>query len=145
LRLAALEEAPDAFGARLADWTGAEEERWRARLEIAGSYNVVAVLDDRAVGMCSGVPAADDGVVELISMWVAPAGRGRGVGERLMGAVEEWARNREAASLWLTVAPDNDRARALYVRCGFTETGERGALIPDGIRYQTVLRKQLTS
>ena len=47
LRLAALAEAPDAFGSRLADWQGEgdREERWRARLNLAGSYNIVAVLD----------------------------------------------------------------------------------------------------
>ena len=73
MRLAALEEAPHAFGSRLSDWANAEEERWRARLEIAGSYNVVAVMDGHPVGMCSGVPTEDDGVVALISMWVAPA------------------------------------------------------------------------
>ncbi|MFD0888199.1 GNAT family N-acetyltransferase, partial [Streptosporangium algeriense] len=51
LRLAALAEAPAAFGAKLADWQGEgdREDRWRGRLEIPGSHNVVAVLD--------GVPA----------------------------------------------------------------------------------------
>ena len=46
LRLAALAEAPYAFGSRLADWQGDgdREERWRARLGIPGSFNVVAVL-----------------------------------------------------------------------------------------------------
>ena len=47
IRLAALAEAPYAFGSRLADWQGDgdREERWRARLGIPGSFNVVAVLD----------------------------------------------------------------------------------------------------
>jgi hypothetical protein len=47
LRLAALAEAPYAFGSRLADWQGDHdrEQRWRDRLGIPGSYNVIAVLD----------------------------------------------------------------------------------------------------
>ncbi|TMZ38024.1 GNAT family N-acetyltransferase, partial [Klebsiella pneumoniae] len=46
-RLAALADAPEAFGASLADWqvAGDREERWRARLAVAGSYHVVALLD----------------------------------------------------------------------------------------------------
>jgi hypothetical protein len=49
LRLAALAEAPHAFGSRLADWQGDgdREQRWRDRLGIPGSYNVIAVLDGR--------------------------------------------------------------------------------------------------
>lgn len=41
LRLAALAEAPQAFGSRLADWQGEgdREERWRDRLSIPGSCN----------------------------------------------------------------------------------------------------------
>jgi len=44
----------------LAEWQGAGDraERWRARLEIPDSHNVVAVLDGRPVGMVSGVPLA---------------------------------------------------------------------------------------
>ena len=47
LRLAALAEAPEAFGSRLADWRGDgdREERWRDRLTIPGSCNFVALLD----------------------------------------------------------------------------------------------------
>lgn len=61
LRLAALAEAPDAFGSRLADWQGDgdREERWRARLGIPGSFNVVAVLDGEPAGLASGVPAGE--------------------------------------------------------------------------------------
>lgn len=89
LRLAALAEAPYAFGSQLADWQGQgdREERWRGRLAIPSGYNIMAILDGQPVGMASGVPADEDGVVELISMYVAPRGRGRGVGDRLLGAV----------------------------------------------------------
>jgi hypothetical protein len=77
LRLAALAEAPYAFGSRLADWQGEGDraERWRDRLALPGSYNVVALLDEQPVGMASGVPADELGVVELISMWVSPPAR----------------------------------------------------------------------
>ena len=145
LRLDALAEAPDAFGSRLADWQGANdrEDRWRGRLGIQGSFNVVAVLDDQPVGMASGVPSTDDGVVEIISMWIAPAARGRGVGAALVKAIEQWARNRGARVLRLDVADGNRAACQLYQRNGFAFTGELGDLMPDGVRRERVMAKSL--
>lgn len=122
LRLAALADAPDAFGATLAEWSGEgdREERWRARLSIPGAHDLVAFLDDAPVGMVTGVPTDDAGLIELISMWVSPAGRGRGVGDRLIQAVERWAAGQGAAAVRLSVMIDNPNAIALYERHGFT-------------------------
>lgn len=61
------------------------------------------MLDGQAVGMASGVPTEHDGIVELISMYVAPMGRGRGVGDHLVRAVEQWARQVGARTLRLAV------------------------------------------
>lgn len=145
LRLAALAEAPYAFGSRLSDWQGEgdREQRWRDRLAIPGSYNIVAVRDEEPVGMASGVPGARDGVVELISMWVDPRARGKHVGDRLMRAVEEWARERGSESLRLAVVPGNEQAVGLYRRNGFKETGELGDLMPDGVSREQVMAKPL--
>jgi ribosomal protein S18 acetylase RimI-like enzyme len=145
LRLAALAEAPYAFGSQLADWQGEgdREDRWRGRLSIPGSYNVVATLDDEPVGMASGVPTADDGVVELISMWVAPTARGRGVGDALVREVERWGRCVGARVLRLDVADGNRAASGLYQRNGFGYTGEQGELMADGIRRERVMAKKL--
>lgn len=143
LRLAALGEAPQAFGAQLADWQGDGdlEERWRGRLAIPGSHNVVVRLDGRAVGMASGVPTSAPGTVELISMWVAPEARGRGVGDALMQEIERWARSVGASVLRLSVADDNTAAAALYERHGFRFTGELGGLMPDGVHRERVMEK----
>lgn len=144
LRLAALEEAPYAFGSRLADWVDAEEERWRARLELPGSRNYVAVLDGTPVGMASGVRTEENGIVELISMWIAPAGRGRGIGDQLMAEVEHWARDDHADTLQLSVTDGNDKAHALYLRSGFIDTDLPGELMPDGVHHEIVMRKPLS-
>lgn len=142
LRLAALAEAPTAFGSGLADWQDAGEERWRQRLAIPGSVNFVALLDGHPAGMASGVPG-DDGALELISMWVSPAARGLGVGDRLVESVAQWARQQGAAELRLSVAEDNEKAAALYRRNGFADTGELAGPMPDGIRMEKVMVKQL--
>lgn len=145
LRLSALTEAPEAFGSRLADWQGDgdREQRWRDRLSIPGSRNLVAVLDGRPVGMASGVPTADPLAPELISMWVHPDARGRKVGHLLIDAIAQWARESGADRLQLAVMPDNARAKALYRRAGFTQTDELGDLLPDGVRREQVLQRPL--
>lgn len=146
LRLAALAEAPYAFGSLLADWQGQNdrEDRWRSRLSIPGSFNVVAEINDQPVGMSSGVPTTDDSIFELISMWIAPSARGRGVGDALVQEVERWARNRGARILRLDVADGNRAAAALYQRNGFGYTGEQGDLMADGVRREPIMAKQLS-
>ncbi len=145
LRLAALSEAPHAFGSRLADWQGPgdQEERWRTRLSIPGACHVVAELDGEPVGMAAGVPGQGDGEAELISLWVAPGGRGRGVGDRLVRAVERWAARTGAEVLRLTVFSGNEHAMGLYRRHGFVDEGPVGDAAPDGPR-EHVMAKALT-
>ncbi|WP_041290690.1 GNAT family N-acetyltransferase [Kribbella flavida] len=144
LRLAALTDAPTAFGARYADWADAAEDRWRARLALPGSYNLIAVLDGEPAGMASGLPSHDEpDVRELVSMWITPAARGRGVGDRLMTAVETWARSAGARAVELSVVEGNEKAHALYLRHGYQLTGKSGGPMPDGIHRELVLRKQL--
>jgi ribosomal protein S18 acetylase RimI-like enzyme len=123
-RLAALTDAPHAFTSRLDDWDSGGERRWRQRLEMPGTYNVVAEIDGRPVGMASGVPG-DDGVLELRSVWVSPAARGQRLGDRLIGAVEAWARQAGAAELRLAVIDGNEPAITLYRRHGFVEARPR--------------------
>ncbi|MDQ0994414.1 GNAT family N-acetyltransferase [Streptomyces sp. V3I7] len=148
LRLAALAEAPYAYGTRLADWQGEgdREERWRDRLAIPGSLNLVAVRAGEPVGMASGVPAERrPDAVELISMWVSPAARGQGAGGLLIREVARWAAaEKGATTLLLSVMPDNRAALALYERHGFKDTGEPGDLLPDGVRRDVVMAKDLS-
>ena len=146
LRLAALAEAPYAFGSLLADWQGRNdrEDRWRSRLSIPGSFNVVAEIDDQPVGMASGVPTIEDSVVELISMWIAPTARGGGVGDALVQELERWARSMDARILRLNVADGNRAAAGLYQRNGFRFTGEQGDLMADRVRRERVMAKQLS-
>jgi ribosomal protein S18 acetylase RimI-like enzyme len=146
LRLAALAEAPYAFGSRYADWVDAADDRWQARLARPGWVHLIAHLDDQPVGMATGVPIEDPGpidqpgVAELLSFWVAPQARGAGVAARLVSAVETWADERGTTVLRLSVRPDNDRAIAFYRRYGFADTGRPGDALPDG-RHELIFEK----
>ncbi len=145
LRLAALAEAPYAFGSTLADWSGDgdQEGRWRARLSMRGSHNLVALLDGTPMGMASGVPGSGEGTAELVSMWVSPAARGRGVADSLVEAVAAWALERGSHTLELAVMPGNSRAIALYRRLGFKQTDILGSPTPDGSSHELVMSKPL--
>jgi ribosomal protein S18 acetylase RimI-like enzyme len=138
LRLEALSEAPYAFSSSLADWqgNGDREQRWRDRLDDV-EYNLVAYLDGVPAGMVSGV-CSPEGQPELISMWVAPFARGRGVGDALVEAVIRHAaadnsgdpsgssgnRSRNPSEVVLSVMAGNDHAIAMYMRHGFVDAGE---------------------
>ncbi len=124
LRLQALAEAPYAFGSKLSDWQGAGDtpERWRARL-VNVPLNVIAYLDNDAAGMIGATAANENGEVELISLWVAPIARGRGVGDALVECVIAWARDHAARFVVLAVAQGNRAAIQLYERHGFMDGG----------------------
>jgi GNAT superfamily N-acetyltransferase len=74
--------------------------------------------------MASVTALEPDGWVELISMWVAPFARGRGVGDALVGAALDWAREKQASGIALAVFEGNEHALALYLRHGFVDAGE---------------------
>nr|WP_017975546.1 GNAT family N-acetyltransferase [Actinopolyspora halophila] len=142
VRLAALADAPYAFKSRFSDWQDEGEARWRARFEIPDSYNVVALMSNRPVGLASGFPR-DDGDGELRSAWVGPEARGHGVGDRLVVAVQEWAVRSARAALKLAVISGNGPAVALYQHHGFISTEELGSLLPDGVTREQVMVKAL--
>jgi ribosomal protein S18 acetylase RimI-like enzyme len=124
--LEALTEAPYAFGSTLDDWQGKcdTETRWRGRLAEV-PFNIVADWQEAAAGMASGTAPNPTGSVELLSMWVAPFARGRGIGEALVTAVLEWGRQARASKVELGVFESNEHALALYRRCGFVDAGSQ--------------------
>jgi GNAT superfamily N-acetyltransferase len=129
IRLAALRDAPDAFGSTYAEQAASVEADWRRRISRGGTFfaYVPEVDGNEPAGLVGGFQEKPE-TVELVSLWVRPQARGLGVGEALVAAVIDWARARNATSvhLWLTEA--NQRARMLYERCGFSPTDERQPL-----------------
>lgn len=128
IRLAALRDAPDAFASSYEREAGFAEADWRRRTTRGGSFLAYArELGTAPVGIAGGYEA-EPGVAELISMWVSPQARGRGVGQALVEAVVGWARAEGMPRVHLWVAEDNGHARLLYERHGFRPTGERQPL-----------------
>ncbi|WP_299039048.1 GNAT family N-acetyltransferase [uncultured Pseudokineococcus sp.] len=127
LRRASLEDAPEAFGSTLAQWSGDgdREERWRARLRDVALHLVVELAGEPVGVVAATAPSpVGEPEVELISMWVAPGARGRGVGDAAVEGVLGWAsRELPGAAVALSVMAGNEAARRLYVRHGFVDAG----------------------
>lgn len=142
VRLGALAADPAAFGSTYENKCRQPESFWRARLHSAAWF--VACHGDEPVGLVACVAAAaGDHERQLDAMWVAPAWRGRGVGERLARAVIADAEARGAVAVSLTVVDGNDHARRLYERLGFTATGHREPRPRDPSTWRERLRLSL--
>jgi len=128
LRLAALADAPDAFGSTLVRETAFPDELWRERLERAEadtSHPLVGVLDGVPCALAWARVGRDPGrVVELFQMWVAPSARGHGVGRHLVQACIGWAESHGHGTVALRCTLGNAGAMHLYARCGFVVTGD---------------------
>jgi ribosomal protein S18 acetylase RimI-like enzyme len=144
VRLAALLDSPTAFGSTYESHVGRTERQWRDRLDPSTGVACLSMLGDRVVGLAAGYPEGD-GVVELISMWVSPDARGRGVGDALVGEVVRWAAAQHAETVHLWVTSGNAPAERLYARHGFVRTGAARPLPSNPDLDEIAMRLPLTA
>ncbi len=132
VRLAALTDAPTAFGSGLEREEALPEDAWRVMARTAAIF--VAVADGAAVGVVAGLPRASAEERGLGAMWVAPSWRGRGVAPALAAAVMAWARSEGSTRIRLWVPADRARARRFYESQGFRATGQARPFPDDDTR-----------
>ncbi|TWD15646.1 GNAT family N-acetyltransferase [Marihabitans asiaticum] len=130
VRLAALEESPDAFVADKADEEGKSEQFWRERMN--RSRRLLAEADGGRVGVVSigSSPEkpdeeTDDSAGQLFGLWVAPEWRGRSVAATLVREASKDAKGRGLRRLFYWVGTDNPRAVAFASSFGFRPTDDR--------------------
>lgn len=133
VRLQALLTDPDAFGASYEEEASHDDAWWAegAKGAASGNERFIAVVEDggRVVGMVGAyTPDESPDLRHLVSTWVAPEARGKGVGSELVDAVVEWARTAGASKVTLWVVDGNRPATALYEGAGFVRTGEKQPL-----------------
>jgi ribosomal protein S18 acetylase RimI-like enzyme len=129
LRLAALTMDAFAFGSTVDRERQLGEADFRARLEQRAMF--AARVGDQYVGMVGGVDFDQAGAADLISMWVALEARRQGIGDALVRAVLDWARDQGFEQMKLWVTEGNDPAERLYARHGFIRTGIRQHIRPN--------------
>ena len=99
-------------------------------LEDPGSTFLIAEVDGRAAGYAmlregepeKGVEGANP--IELVRLYVSRDWLGRGIGEQLMRACIDEARQAGHETIWLGVWERNARAQAFYRKWNFRPVGE---------------------
>lgn len=139
LRLASLEESPDAFGSTLSHAVAIPDLEWQKRLQDIDEGKdlpLVALVDDAPVGLAWGrVDDSDPRRVHLYQMWVDPEVRYLGVGRQLLDEFISWAKPRYDRAV-LGVTCGNAAAERLYRSAGFVPIGDTEPL-REGSRLRT--------
>lgn len=140
LRLRALREEPEAFGSSWEEENERPLEQTIARLQ-ASDVTAFGGFDDtgKLVGMVR--LWRQDGIktqhkANIISMYVAPEARGRGLGRLLLNAAIACAREISGVEqLMLSVVTANTAARNLYLTAGFETFALEPKALKLGDRY----------
>jgi len=143
VRLRALTTDPGAFGSTDAEVASRPRGFWRSWAnEHAGGDDhctILALLDERPVGIIRVEREAQPGVFGIYSMWVAPEARRRGIALRLLAEAERWIEAAGGSEAELNVVDRETPARRLYERAGFrldgrSETAGQPAVTELGMR-----------
>ncbi len=149
VRLAALRDAPSAFGSNYEAEYVMRDDDWVDRA-LAGSVGTdrvtfFAEVDRQVVALVGGFRADPQSQrIDLVSMWVSPNARMRGIGRCLVTAVVDWAADAKATEIALWVTRGNSAAEELYRSIGFVSTGEIKPLPSDPSKYETELVLSIT-
>ncbi len=147
VRLRALEDAPYAFGTTLAEGKKRTDRDWqdmaRGHATLSDRAYFMAYVGDNPCGMAGCYRRASD-VVVLTAMWVAPEFRGQNIGEQIVCAVIEWAREGGATMLEAWVS-ENNPARFFYQKIGFEETDLTEPLRSDSKIQMVLIRRDIAS
>jgi ribosomal protein S18 acetylase RimI-like enzyme len=130
LRLAMLQDAPDAFWTTYDDVAGYTDEQWQRSLTGPARFLQARAADGTPLGTLGVLPQGYADTIplpfdagNLVAMYVVTGARGRGVGDLLMGGARQLALDLGRTRLLLEVSSDNAPAIALYERTGFRFTG----------------------
>jgi RimJ/RimL family protein N-acetyltransferase len=147
LRLEALAGHPQAFTSDYGSSSKEEPTVWVERLErYAKSVDEalqIAVAGDDLVGMTGIYRDPRPKIRHAATIWgvyVKPGWRGLGIGDQLVNACLDWAREHEIIFVRLAVITPNVSAIQCYQRCGFSVYGiEPKSLLWEGRYYDELL------
>jgi ribosomal-protein-alanine N-acetyltransferase len=118
------------------------EETYRGELaDPGGTRHYVVAEEDGVLAGWAGL-AASGGQGDVLTIGVRPELQGRGVGSTLLTTLLDEAATRRCTEVFLDVRADNDRARRLYERFGFTAVGVRKRYYqPSGVDAIVMVRE----
>lgn len=136
LRLESLEDVPQAFLSTVEETKKTAPEEWQRKIK-----NMFFAVDDddQIVGMIGGFSPDKDKTkhtFKVVSFYVSPQYRGQGVGEKLLTAILDYARNlSEITKIELSVATTQEAAIELYQEAGFKKIGRQQRAIKIDDQY----------
>ena len=141
LRLAALKECPTAFTADYATNLQQPVSHFSAQIKSSPDNFIVGAFQNLTLAGMAGFYRSEGPKLRhrgnIWGMYVAPNVRGAGWGRKILAEVISRARALEGIlQIHLSVVADNEKARTLYLRNGFTVVGrEPRAIQVDGKFY----------
>jgi ribosomal protein S18 acetylase RimI-like enzyme len=123
LRLAALQESPEAFVDSYAEEVGCSKKWWRSRMRRAS--RLLAEYGGVPRGIASCAIDDDPAIAEVFGLWVDPATRQVGVAWSLMEAATHLATTQSRNYLYYWVGTENIRAIAFASNFGFRPSPDR--------------------
>src|SRR5690349_17408486 len=120
-----------------------------AELQDPGSTFLIAEVDGRAAGYAKlhdGEP--EKGIegpkpIELVRLYASREWLGRGVGQQLMRACIDEARQMGHETIWLGVWEHNPRAQAFYRKWNFREVGEHMFQLGSDLQRDLLMERAL--
>ena len=118
-------------------------------LEDPASTFLIAEVDGRAAGYAKlhdGEPeksVAGANPIELVRLYVSREWLGRGLGEQLMRACIDVARQSGHETIWLGVWERNERAQAFYRKWNFHAVGKKTFQLGSDLQRDIVMERPL--
>ena len=142
LRLAALKDAPYAYGAKYEVDKDKPISVWQESLEISNWF--FASIDGEDIGLVGVEKAGTDRISDcwIFGWWIAEQYRGQGVVKLMLEEIDKFCLENNWLHQGLGVWPENQRAVAAYIKLGFVSGKELipSRSIPDQM-YQPMYRQ----
>jgi ribosomal protein S18 acetylase RimI-like enzyme len=140
IRLEALQNEPEAFASNYARMMDRPSSFWITRLEDSASDTRKLLLfaeeDGELLGLVGAYPDEQPGITNVISMYVRPQSRRKGVGRALLAAIVECLSELPAPhEIRLAVNQSQQAAVNLYSSFGFQKVGEEVLVKGSGEDY----------
>lgn len=149
VRLTALTQAPLAYLTTLDEALAFPDDLWKERATKGAASTtqatMLAIVGARTVGLAVGIDRNEiaQGVVAVVSVFVSSDVRRRGVAQRLMASVEEWAGSIGRTTLSLWVVEGNEPATRFYEEIGYRATLDRQRITIPPARWETRMVKEV--
>lgn len=108
-----------------------DHNQWEKVLDPAeGNKSFLFYADNRCIGHAALRTTDNTGVYAVSFLYLIPAERSKGLGQKIVGMLEQYAhKNLSASRLVLVVRTYNPKAIECYLKSGFREESREGTLI----------------